>query len=190
MNMQEIKRTKNLLIGATGAISVLNLHMWIAHMKMNLFDNVRVMMTEAATRFVNPQVISSFANTPVYTNEFGDEQFPAPHVSLTEWADIMLIIPASANILGKAAHGIADDLVSSSIVAASCPVLFVPSMNDQMWQKPAVQRNVRQLQEDGYHVVASKVEQQYRISTGQLEDGISIDITQVGVHMMRLLRGA
>lgn len=188
--MQELTRSKNLLIGAAGAISVLNLHMWIAHLKIHFFDHVRVIMTDSATRFVNPKVISSFTNTVVYTDDFGDEEFPAPHVSLTEWADLMLVIPASANIIGKAAHGIADDLLSSSIVAASCPVLFVPSMNYQMWRKPAVQRNVQQVQEDGYHVVASKVEQQYRISTGQYEDGISIDITQVAVHMMRILRNS
>jgi phosphopantothenoylcysteine decarboxylase/phosphopantothenate--cysteine ligase len=113
--------------------------------------------------------------------------FPAPHVSLPDWADLFLVLPASANIIGKAAHGIGDDLLSSAVVAATCPVAFVPSMNMQMWNKPAVQRNVRQLTEDGYHVFAG-VQEGFRGSTGKMEECIGIDINQIGIKAMRLLK--
>src|SRR5262249_19614274 len=74
--------------------------------------------------------------------EEGPSDGTVPHIELTRWADVMLVLPATANILGKAAHGIADDLVSTCIVAADCPVVFVPAMNEVMWRKPAVQPNV------------------------------------------------
>lgn len=77
-----------------------------------------------------------------------------PHIQLTRWAQLLLIMPASANTLGKAAHGLCDDLTSLCIISSRSPVVFVPSMNEVMWDKPAVQRNVQQLREvHGYHVI-------------------------------------
>jgi phosphopantothenoylcysteine decarboxylase/phosphopantothenate--cysteine ligase len=90
----------------------------------------------------------------VYTDFFdyrGDTI--VPHIELTRRADLFLVMPATANILAKGANGIADDLVSLAIVAASCPVLFVPSMNSVMWQNQAVQKNVRTLRVLGHRVM-------------------------------------
>ena len=72
------------------------------------------------------------------------------HIQLSEQSDLMLVAPATANIIGKVTHGIADDLVSTMIMSADCPVLFAPSMNDRMWNNPIVQENVRTLQQHGY----------------------------------------
>jgi phosphopantothenoylcysteine synthetase/decarboxylase len=188
MNAMESKREIRVLIGASGAISVLNLHLWIAYLKKNLVQDIRVILTDTAQEFVNPQIISSFTGHPTYTSELDDPAFPAAHVSLPEWADLFLILPASANMIGKAANGIADDLLSSAILAAVCPVVFVPSMNLQMWNKPAMQRNIQRLQEDGYHVLAGPVQEGYRVSTGRQEESIGIDISQIGIKLMRLLR--
>jgi phosphopantothenoylcysteine synthetase/decarboxylase len=80
----------------------------------------------------------------------------APHVELATWADVILVVPATANFLGKVANGIADDLLTTTLLAASCPVVIVPVTNTAMWSKPAVQRNVAQLREDGYEVVEPK----------------------------------
>lgn len=188
MNEMETKPGRNLLIGASGATSVLNLHAWIAHFRSSLFPNIRVILTDTASQFVNPQIISSYTGNPSYTSEMNSPDFPAPHVSLPEWADLFLVLPASANIIGKAAHGIGDDLLSSAVIAARCPVAFVPSMNIQMWNKPAIQRNVRQLTEDGYHVFTGPIQEGYRVSTGQMEQSIGIDIAQIGIKAMRLLK--
>jgi phosphopantothenoylcysteine synthetase/decarboxylase len=79
------------------------------------------------------------------------------HLDLTRWADLMLVMPATANVLGKAAAGIADDVLTTCILAATSPVVFVPSMNDAMWVKPAVQRNVATLRADGYGVIPPAV---------------------------------
>ncbi|GAB3960493.1 hypothetical protein GCM10027614_82550 [Micromonospora vulcania] len=76
-----------------------------------------------------------------------------PHLALTAWADLVLVLPATANTLAKAALGIADNLVGTCVLAATAPVVLVPSMNAAMWQRPAVQRNVAQLRADGYGVV-------------------------------------
>jgi phosphopantothenoylcysteine decarboxylase/phosphopantothenate--cysteine ligase len=189
MNVVDKKAERKLLIGASGAVTVLNLHMWIAHLKQHLFGEIRVIMTDTATEFVNPQIISSYTGTPTHTKELGSSpDFPAPHVSLTEWADVFLILPASANIIGKAANGVADDLLTSAILAAPCPVMFVPSMNMQMWNKPVVQHNIKRLEEFGYHVAAGPIQEAYRVSTGKYEESITIDISQIGIKLMRLLR--
>lgn len=189
MSVSEKKRDRKLLIGASGAVTVLNLHLWIAYLKQHLFEEIRVIMTDTATEFVNPQIISSYTGFPTHMKELGTStEFPAPHVSLTEWADLFLILPASSNVIGKAANGIADDLLTSAIMAASCPVVFVPSMNLQMWNKPVVQRNIKLLQEDGYHVAVGPIKEGYRVSTGQYEEGLTIDIAQVGIKLMRLLK--
>ncbi|KEO84424.1 flavoprotein [Tumebacillus flagellatus] len=184
----EAKREIKLLIGASGAISVLNLHQWIAYLKKNLVHDIRVILTDTAAEFVNPEIISSFTGHPAQTSELGDPNFPAAHVSLPEWADLFLILPASGNVISKAAHGIADDLLTSAILAANCPVVFAPSMNMQMWRKPAMQRNVQQLQEDGYHVFVGPEQEGFRVSTGRPDASIGIDIGHIGIKMMRLLR--
>lgn len=188
MHDKEAKTGPNLLIGASGATSVLNLHLWIAQLRTSFFPNIRVILTETASQFVNPQIIASYSGNPTYMSEMKSPDFPAPHVSLPEWADLFLVMPASANIIGKAAHGIGDDLLSSAIIAAKCPVAFVPSMNMQMWNKPAVQRNARQLTEDGYHVFVGPVQEGFRVSTGQMEESIGIDIAQIGIKSMRILK--
>ncbi|MGZ4031035.1 MAG: flavoprotein [Tumebacillaceae bacterium] len=189
MSVADNKGGRKLLIGASGAVTVLNLHLWIAHLKQHLFDEIRVIMTDNATEFVNPQIISSYTGTPTHIKEIGTtHEFPAPHVSLTEWADVFLILPASANVIGKAANGVADDLLTSAILASSCPVMFVPSMNMQMWTKPVVQHNIKRLEEFGYHVAVGPINEAYRVSTGQYEEGLTIDITQIGIKLMRLLR--
>jgi phosphopantothenoylcysteine synthetase/decarboxylase len=75
------------------------------------------------------------------------------HVEITDAAQALLVMPATANILGKAAAGIADDAVSAAILAAACPVVFVPNMNERMWHHPLVRRNVRTLKDAGYHLI-------------------------------------
>jgi len=117
---------------------------------------VTVAMTEAATRFVAPLTFQALTGRQVYTSLWqGSEDFCSQHISLTEAADLMIVAPATANIIGKMAAGLADDLVSSLALSASgaCPILIAPAMNERMWSSPAVQANVKRLTERGVQAI-------------------------------------
>jgi phosphopantothenoylcysteine synthetase/decarboxylase len=147
---------RRVLIGVAGSIASVTVPQSILWMRHELGIEVRVVMTRQATSMVTPRAIAVASGTAVALDDTdaSDHNFASvKHMDLTRWADLMLVLPASANLLAKAAHGIADDLLTTCIIAASCPVVFVPGMNELMWRKPAVQRNVAQLQADGYGIV-------------------------------------
>lgn len=110
---------------------------------------VSVIMTEAAQRFVTPLSFQALGAKKVYTDDWGDSASPIPHIEATKDASLLLVAPATANILAKAAQGLADDLLSAAILAARCPVAYAPAMNTFMWHNQATQRNVTQLTQDG-----------------------------------------
>ncbi len=115
---------------------------------------VHVIMTGAAGEFVRPLTFEALTGNPVYTDLFcSSHQFRIPHIDLAHRADLLLVAPATANVLGKLAHGIADDLLSTAVLAASCPVLLCPAMNVKMYAHRAVQNNLARLREYGYHLV-------------------------------------
>lgn len=109
------------------------------------------MMTRSATQLVGPKTFEALTGRPVGLDVFGPS--PHPHIELGEDADVLCVAPATANILAKAAHGLADDLLSTLLLAFDGPVLMAPAMNTRMWQKPAVQRNVEQLTADGVQLI-------------------------------------
>ena len=110
---------------------------------------VSVIMTEAAQKFVTPLSFKALGAKRVYCSDFNDGDSAIPQLEATKDASLLLVAPATANILAKAAHGIADDLLSSAILAARCPVAYAPAMNAFMWHNSATQRNVAQLTQDG-----------------------------------------
>lgn len=110
---------------------------------------VSVIMTEAAQRFVTPLSFQALGAKKVYTGDWGDSASPIPHIEATKEASLLLVAPATANILAKAAQGLADDLLSAAILAARCPVAYAPAMNTFMWHNQATQRNFTQLTQDG-----------------------------------------
>ena len=143
------------VVAITGSIGAL----WAAQFVLELragghVREVRVVMSPSATEFVTPMAMRALSGTEVLSGLF-DHEAPLPigHVQISDNASVMIVMPATANIIGKAANGIADEAVSAAIMAASCPVVFLPNMNDRMWRRAAVQRNVRTLVRDGYHVV-------------------------------------
>ncbi len=116
---------------------------------------VTVAMTESATRFVGPLTFQTLSARPVLTSLWTAETaHDAQHIHLTETADLFLVAPATANLIGKIAAGIADDLVSTLVLSTACPVVLAPSMNTRMFENPIVQRNIRQLEELGYEMIA------------------------------------
>ena len=116
---------------------------------------VTVTMTDAATRFVGPLTFQSLTGRRVHTTLWDAENHYDPqHLSLTGRADLLLIAPATANIIGKIAAGIADDLVSTLVLAADCPLLIAPAMNHRMWANPIVAENVQKLRGLGHQFIA------------------------------------
>ena len=112
---------------------------------------VTVVMTREATKFVTPLTFQALSARPVRTDTFDllDSSDPQ-HIGLTERADLMLVAPATTNVIAKVAHGICDDLVSLMICAAACPVVFCPAMNNRMWEHPIAKENVAKLSSVGY----------------------------------------
>jgi phosphopantothenoylcysteine synthetase/decarboxylase len=146
---------RRILIGIAGSIAAaLTVPQTIMWLRGGLQVEVRTIMTRQATTLVTPRAIAVVSGHPVALDSDDVPNDPlVPHIELTRWADLFLVLPATADIMAKAAHGIADNLLSTCILAAACPVVFVPSMNGQMWSKPVVQRNVAILEADGYGVI-------------------------------------
>lgn len=114
---------------------------------------VRVAMTDAATKLITPATLHALTHQPVLTTLWNGTNSPVPHIELADWTDYAVVLPATANIIGKMANGIADDAVSTAILATSAPKIIVPAMNTNMWNNPAVQRNITQLRQDGVRVI-------------------------------------
>ena len=116
--------------------------------------HVRTMMTSSATEFLGPATLAALSGQPVGLDRFDESRHPlGPHIELVREIDLMVIAPATANLIAKLAQGIADDLVSTAYLQNTAPVLIAPAMSDAMWSKPSVKRNVAQLRDDGCHVV-------------------------------------
>jgi phosphopantothenoylcysteine synthetase/decarboxylase len=151
----------------TGSVGTL----WAAQFVLTLradrhVRSVGVIMSASAAEFVTPTAMRAISGEAVLAGLFDTgAPYAVGHVQASERADLLIVMPATANIIGKVAAGIADDAVSASILAAACPVLFVPNMNDRMWRRPAVQRNLQTLAHDGYHIVPP--EEGIVVSTGR-----------------------
>lgn len=115
---------------------------------------VTVAMTRAARRFITPLTFQALSARPVYYSIWQVEN-PADqqHLTLTEAADLLIVAPATANVIGKIANGLGDDLVTTLLLSAASPALFAPAMNNRMWANPIVQSNVSRLRSTGYHVM-------------------------------------
>ena len=137
---------RELLIGVTGGIAAYKTATLVSRL-VQAGAGVTVVMTRSATQLVGPKTFEALTGRPVSTSVFGRRAHP--HIELAQKADLFCIAPATANILAKAACGLADDLMSTLLLSFDGPVLMVPAMNTLMWQKPAVQRNVAQLRADG-----------------------------------------
>jgi phosphopantothenoylcysteine decarboxylase/phosphopantothenate--cysteine ligase len=139
---------KHILLGITGGIAAYKAAD-LASKLTRMGGVVRTIMTKHAGEFISPLTIRSITGQPVVTTMF-DPTSKIEHISLADWADIVVIAPATANIVGKVRAGIADDLLSTTIMATTAPVLFVPAMNVHMYENPIVQQNISALQELGY----------------------------------------
>jgi len=146
-------KDREILIGVTGGIAAYKTADLTSKL-MQAGANVTVAMTEAATRFIGPATFEALTGRPVSLDLFRPvEHFRGEHIGLAKRAALYVIAPATADLIAKAAQGHADDLVSTLLLTVTCPVLLAPAMNTEMWNKPAVQRNLKQVEADGMHIV-------------------------------------
>lgn len=144
---------KNILLGVCGGIAAYKA-VEIASRLKKLDANVKVIMTKSATEFVTPRTFQEITKNPVSVEMFGAVQnFHVEHIALANFANAVLIAPATANFLAKAAHGIADDLLTTTILATTAPLIICPSMNTNMLENPATQANLKILQERGAKII-------------------------------------
>lgn len=143
---------KRALVCVTGCIAAYKACEIVRLLQKRDID-VKVCMSEHATRFVGPTTFRALTHHKVAVGLFDDPEDPIHHISLAQWADIVIVAPATANILAKMTHGIADDLLSTTLLATRSPILIAPAMNAGMWEAPATQENVRALARRGVHVV-------------------------------------
>lgn len=145
---------KTVAIAVTGSIAAYKMAN-VASMLIKQHADVHVLMTENATKFINPITFETLTNHKCLVETFDRNfQFHVAHVSLGQKADCMLIAPASANVIGKLANGIADDMLTTTAMAATCPKIVAPAMNTHMFLNPIVQDNLKKLEHYGYEVIA------------------------------------
>lgn len=144
---------KNIVVGVTGGIAAYKVCQLVSSLKKQ-GAGVDVVMTQNATRFVAPLTFQTLSSRPVVLNVFDAPQFwEVKHVALAKKADLMIVAPATANIIAKMANGIADDMLSTVLLATRAPILIAPAMNTGMWDNPATKENIATLQKRGYHFV-------------------------------------
>lgn len=127
---------------------------------------VKCIMTEHATEFITPLTMREISGNPVAVSMFSDiPEFNVEHIALAQWADVFVIAPATANVIGKIAGGIADDMLTTTVMATTAPVVIAPAMNSNMYMNPIVQKNIAALKEYGYEIIEP--------ATGHLACGVT-----------------
>lgn len=161
-------KDKNIVVGITGSIAAYKSAYLVSKLKQQ-GANIDVIMTENATKFITPLTFQTLSQNKVYMDMFGwDSAGDCPsflkkkgtvpvgkmaHISLADKADLIIVCPATANIIGKIASGIANDLLSTTIMSTTVPVLFAPAMNDKMYNNKIVSGNIRKLKSIGYKFI-------------------------------------
>ena len=145
---------KTVLLGVTGSIAAYKIASLASALKKRHAD-VHVLMTENATNFINPITFETLTGNKCLVDTFDRNfQFQVEHISIAKKADLVMIAPASANVIGKLAHGIADDMLTTTIMACKCKKFISPAMNTNMFKNPVVQDNLKILEHYGYEVIA------------------------------------
>lgn len=156
INLQEengMLKGKTVLLGVTGSIAAYKIA-YLASALNKLHAQVHVLMTENATNFINPITFESLTGNKCLVDTFDRNfQFQVEHVSLAKQADVVMIAPASANVIGKLAHGIADDMLTTTVMACKCKKYISPAMNTNMYENPVVQDNLKILEHYGFGVI-------------------------------------
>ncbi|MDW7681037.1 MAG: bifunctional phosphopantothenoylcysteine decarboxylase/phosphopantothenate--cysteine ligase CoaBC [bacterium] len=177
---------KNILVGVTGGIAAYKVPDIIRAIRKNN-SNVRAVLTASAAKFVTPLTLATLTEQPVLMEMFIDESRRSTiHIDSARWADAILICPATANTMGKIAHGIADNLLTTLIMAATSPVIFCPAMNKEMVANTFYQQNLKKLQQAGYHFVDSEPGE---LACGEFGAGRLADKMKILARLRKVLFG-
>ena len=175
---------KNIVLGITGSIAAYKAAE-IANQLAKDGKSVHVIMTQAATKFIAPLTLKTFTKNKVYIDMFEEIAYEdVRHISLAQRADVFVIAPASANIIGKIANGIADDMLSTVVMATWAPVLICPAMNTAMYENSIVQGNVEKLVSLGYHFVQPR---ESLLACGDVGRGAMAEVDVIVQEINRLL---
>lgn len=179
---------KHILLGMTGGIAAYKV-CELVRRAQDEGAQVTVVMTRAAQEFVTPTTMQALSGRPVFTDAWGTHggtvDNAMPHIELTRTADALLVAPASAHFIAKTAHGLADDLLSTLVVARRCPLLVAPAMNVEMWTNPATQRNVQTLRADGIALAGPARGDQ---ACGETGDGRMLEPAQLLAELIALFQ--
>ncbi len=144
---------KTVVLAVTGSIAAYKIAT-LARMLKKLNCNVQVLMTQNATNFINPITFETLTGNKCLIDTFDRNfRYSVEHVALAKQADVVMIAPASANVIGKIANGIADDMLTTTVMACPCKKLLSPAMNHNMYHNPIVQDNIKKLKKFGYEIV-------------------------------------
>lgn len=166
---------KNIIVGVCGSIAIYKSCEVIRKLKKNKWD-VKVIMTKSAQKFISPLTFETLSRNPVYIDMFEKKTYIEDHISLSDFAKIILVCPATANIIGKIASGICDDLLTTTIFSFSGPVIFAPAMNENMWKNKIVEENVEKLKKYGYYFVGPE---EGELASGKMGIGRLSDIEKI-----------
>lgn len=153
-----------LLVGITGSIGVVTIPGYLIALK-NAFPSLQVIMSDSAQKFIPKDTMLLFSKD-IHTDLFESSKEGMNHIYLAKWADLFIVLPATANILAQTAHGLAGTFLSTVILAHEKPILFFPNMNRCMWDNPVTQRNVVQLKADGHKIITSQEGIGYEYASG------------------------
>ena len=146
-------KNKTIVLAVTGSIAAYKIAN-LASMLKKLHADVQVLMTANATNFINPITFETLTGNKCLVDTFDRNfQYSVEHVALAKRADVVLIAPASANVIGKVANGLADDMLTTTVMACNCHKIVSPAMNTQMFENPIVQDNLAKLERFGYEVI-------------------------------------
>lgn len=175
---------KRVLLAVTGGIAAYKACDIVSKLTKRDIE-VQVIMTENATKFVTPLTFEALSGRMVFADTF-DYSYDASikHISLAQEADLMCVAPATANIIAKFAHGIADDMTSSTFLAATCPVVVCPAMNTHMYENAATQANLRTLEERGMRIVGPGVG---KLACGDVARGTLSPVDEIVDEVVRVL---
>ena len=182
-------RAGRILLCASGGYQCHTLPGFVLALLRHFADDVQVVLSRAATKLVAPLAVEAASRHPVFVEmEDRGEGVFVPHIELGRDVDLVLVYPATVNIVGKVANGIADELIAALVLATRAPVLFVPVSNPAMWEQPAVKRNLEQLRADGYTVVAPLPGVEVATREGLAESNEPFPLPTLLVQMAAALR--
>ncbi|NGX37297.1 MAG: Mersacidin decarboxylase [Chlamydiae bacterium] len=174
----------HLLVGISGSLAVLSMPDHLTALKAE-FPNLKIIMTHSATQFIPLSTLSMFSES-IYASEFPISKDNMSHVELARWADLFIVMPATANVIGEVAGGLAGSLLTATVLTFEKNVIFFPNMNLSMWKKQSVQRNLSVLENDGHRVVPPIEKMGFEYASKEIRPNLMMPSTESVLSILKL----